>query len=101
MPSVLFDAVALPEGADAAERLAIDGRAVEFVKDQYRHCKTILVLDGAGLLEKAGIPSTLPSGQPDPGFVLGQGADTSVLNAFVEALAKHRHFDRESDPPLV
>jgi len=101
MPSVLFDAVALPEGADAAERLAIDGRAIEFVKDQYRHCKTILVLDGAGLLEKAGIPSTLPSGQPDPGLVLGQGTDTSVLDAFVEALAKHRHFDRESDPPLV
>ncbi len=101
VPSVLFDAVAFPGGADAAKRLAMDGRALEFVKDQYRHCKPILVLDGAALLEKAGIPSTLPSGQPDPGLVFGEGAEASVVEAFVGALEKHRHFDREADPPVV
>jgi catalase len=101
MPSVLFDAVALPDSTDAAERLATDGRALEFVKDQYRHCKPILVLDGAALLKKAGIPSTLPSGQPDPGLVFGDGANASVVDAFVSALEKHRHFDREADPPVV
>ena len=48
-PSVLYDAVVLPGGGDASTRCEADGRALEFIKDQYRHCKPILVLgDGAG-----------------------------------------------------
>jgi catalase len=95
MPSVLWDAVALPAGAAAVQALAADGRAVEFVKDQYRHCKPLLVpADAAMLLEKAGISAKLPSGAADPG--LAAGVDT-----FISALAKHRHFERETDPPTV
>ncbi len=102
-PSVLYDAVVLPDGRDAVERLGADGRTLEFLKDQYRHCKPILVPGSATeLLKKAGIPQTLPSGKPDPGLVLGgsQGGD-SAAEAFMRALAGHRHFDREMDPPLV
>ena len=63
-PSVLFDAVVLPDGAGAVRALAADGRVLEFLKDQYRHCKPILALGAASaLLEKAGIPATLPSGE--------------------------------------
>ena len=82
-------------------RLAADRRRREFVKDQYRHCKPILAL-GAGrrLLEKAGITGRLPDGAPDPGLVFGTGEDGSV-DAFMAALAKHRHFERETDPPRV
>ena len=59
-PSVLFDAVVLPDGADAVQRLAADGRALEFLKDQYRHCKPILALGAASeLLDKAGIPQNV------------------------------------------
>jgi catalase len=77
------------------QALAADGRAVEFVKDQYRHCKPMLIsADSAPLLGKAGIPAKLPSGAADPGLV------TSV-DAFLTALAKHRHFERETDPPIV
>ena len=98
-PSVLYDAVVVPDGAAA---LASDGRALEFVKDQYRHCKPILAMGtGAKLLEKAGIPQTLPSGKPDPGIISGPSGDEGPAEAFVNALAKHRHFDRETDPPLV
>jgi catalase len=103
MPSVLFDAVVLPDGADAVQRLALDARTLEFLKDQYRHCKPILVLGAAvDLLDRASIPHTLPSGEPDPGLVLA-GADNSgsVAEAFLTALARHRHFERETDPPLV
>jgi catalase len=73
------------------------------VKDQFRHCKPILVVGAAsGLLEKAGIPKTLPSGQPDPGLVFGQSPDSgSAAERFIHALAQHRHFARETDPPLV
>jgi catalase len=102
-PSVLFDGLVLPDGADAVQRLAADGRTLEFLKDQYRHCKPILALGAASeLLAKAGIPANLPSGQPDPGLVRGATAGgESDAEAFLNALAKHRHFDRETDPPLV
>ena len=52
-----------PTATAAVEALAAVGQALEFVKDQYRHCKTILALGaGARLLEKAGIPRELPDG---------------------------------------
>jgi catalase len=101
-PSVLYDAVVLPDGADAVDRLAADGRTLEFVKDQYRHCKPILAWGAASaLLAKAGIPQTLPSGAPDPGLLLGAPDERAMGKAFLELLAKHRQFDREVDPPFV
>jgi catalase len=103
MPSVLFDAVVIPDGAGAVTRLATDGRVVEFVKDQYRHCKPILAVgDGNRLLKRAGIPERLPSGEADPGLLLKAGDDIdSTIASFREAIANHRHFERETDPPLV
>jgi catalase len=102
-PSALFDAVVLPDGPEAIEVLNANGRALEFVKDQYRHCKPILVMGAASqLLDKAGIPKQLPGGAADPGLVLGSTGDSVTMeDAFIEALAKHRHFDRETDPPVV
>ncbi|MQA30628.1 MAG: catalase [Luteitalea sp.] len=102
-PSVLFDGVVLPNGAAAAERLAADGRTLEFLKDQYRHCKPLLVPAAAAeLLEKANLPRTLPSGEPDPGLLVAESdnGDTSA-EEFIAALARHRHFEREADPPRV
>ena len=97
-PSVLFDAVVV---ADAAAALAADGRVLEFLKDQYRHCKTMLVLgDGADVLDAAAIPMALPDGRPDPGLIVAQ-AGGAPADAFVAALAAHRHFARETDPPRV
>jgi catalase len=99
-PSVLFDAVALLNGA--AKALAADGRVLEFLKDQYRHCKPILALgDAKLLLEKTGIPAVLPSGGADPGLVVGAAHNAAAVDTFVTALGKHRLFERETDPPLV
>jgi catalase len=103
MPSVLFDAVVIPDGQSAAGVLEADGRTLEFVKDQYRHCKPILALGaGTDVLKKAGIPAALPSGQPDPGLILGDpGKAGAAVEAFAKALGMHRHFARETDPPRV
>jgi catalase len=93
----------LPDGMPGVGALVADGQVIEFLKDQYRHCKPILVLGrGAALLEAAGIRETLPSGAPDGGLVLAPSGDAaSVLPAFLQAIAKHRHFGRETDPPSV
>jgi catalase len=102
-PSVLYDGFVLPDGTAAAKALASDGRVLEFLKDQYRHCKPILVLGASSaLLDKAGIPKTLPSGGADPGLlVVKSGAGDKAGDAFKTALAAHRHFARETDPPRV
>jgi len=115
MPSVLWDAVVLPAGDEAIEELAANGQVLEFIKDQYRHCKTIWVLGGDGaLLDAAGIPGDSEEGEPDPGLLFGDeeaGADVppgsgstpppAAIERFIQALARHRHFERETDPPLV
>ena len=102
-PSVLWDALVIPDGSAATEALKANGQALEFVKDQYRHCKTVLALgSGSELLEAAGIPPELPDGEPDPGL-LRFGADDGedAATAFASALAQHRHFARQTDPPGV
>ncbi len=99
MPSCLFDAAVVPDGEGAAAALAALGHALEFVKDQYRHCKAILAL-GAGktLLEKAGLPLDLD----DAALIAsGPGQASASTKAFIAALAKHRNWDRAMDPPPV
>ena len=75
-----------------------DGRTLEFIKDQYRHCKPLLAWgDGAQLLDACGIPTD----EPDPGLIVAAVDSTDAADQFVAAIAKHRHFVRETDPPRV
>ena len=92
MPSVLFDAVVVPDGAKAATALAALGHAREFLRDQYRHCKPMLLIGaGAELATAAGVPTD-------------DRADWAVVRdvrAFVGAVGKHRNWNRATDPPRV
>jgi catalase len=102
-PGVLFDALVLPDGAKAVAALGRDAHTAEFIKDQYRHCKTILALGASSqLLEDAGVPATLTGGKADPGVLLATAADIGkAAKAFIAAVALHRHWARETDPPRV
>ena len=101
-PAVLYDALAVPGGHEAAQALGNVGHALEFIKDQYRHCKPILALgDGKALVENAGVPARLESGELDPGLLLRDDGAQEALPEFIQAIAKHRHFEREMDPPGV
>jgi catalase len=96
-PSVMYDGMIMPDGAPAAEALARNAHALDFVREQYRHGKPILVLGaGATLLSKAMIPPALPDGSSDPGLLVD-----GALDAFKTALAGHRVYARETDPPMV
>jgi catalase len=91
LPAVLFDAVIVPDGEEAANALAALGHAREFLKDQYRHCKPILMVGtGERVVEAAG----LPIGRAD--WALARD-----LPAFIEAVGKHRNWDRATDPPRI
>ncbi|MDF5758312.1 catalase [Spongiactinospora sp. TRM90649] len=85
--SVLYDAVLLADGGE----LANDGRAVHFVREAFRHGKAIGALPGGrALLEAAALPG--PQGVIGPDTV-----GDAFTQAFTEAIAAHRHYDRDID----
>jgi len=102
-PAVLWDALILPDGTDATEALLPVGNAIEFIKEQYRHCKAILALGASrALVEASAIPSKLRSGERDRGLlIVGKGDPGKAITDFIEAVASHRSFARETDPPAV
>ena len=100
-PGFLFDAMVLPDGEAAVQALLRDGHTHEVIRDQYRHCKAILALGtGLQLLQAAGVGTATASGEADPGIVVAYDAASGAA-AFIQAIAKHRHFERETDPPVV
>jgi catalase len=98
--SVLFDAVFVPGGEKSATALMAEPRAMEFVGEAYKHCKTIAATgEGAALLDAAGIGAgKAQPGQKDAsaGVVVGKGGDINgVAPEFIKAVAQHRHWSRE------
>jgi catalase len=53
------------------------------------------------LLDQAKIPATLPTGKSDPGLIVIDRGSSDIFSEFQSALAAHRHYARETDPPRV
>ncbi len=102
-PAVLFDALVLPAGRETIDTLRASAHTSEFIRLQYRHCKTILALGNAReLLSGEGIEMELAPGQLDPGLVAGDSKDVAALTPkFLKALARQRHDERDRDPPRI
>jgi catalase len=104
-PGFLFDALVLPDGDEGVAALAQDGHTMEFIKDQFRHCKAILAIGSSHLLmAKAGLPMVLDKSyqQGSTGLLFTDAAGArQAAAAFVDAVRQHRHFGREMDPPLM
>lgn len=89
-PGFLFDAVALPDGAEGVQALASDEHTLPFIRDQHRGCKAIFAMPASrALLDAAGVTALLPSGQQDPGLVVGHD-----ITAFIRAIVHHHHSER-------
>jgi catalase len=92
-PSVLYDGVIIIQGD---ESLQDNADALDFVRQQYRHCKPIYVIGDDLLLGIAGVPSTFTDGTDDPAIIIDQEKMQSTsLVQFKTALAGHRSFERE------
>jgi catalase len=93
-PSVLFDALVLPDGNEAVRALAGHTHTMEFIKNTYQHCKSILALgDGRELLDSAGVG---PGMAEDEGILLANSSNTAAaVAAFIDAIAVHRHPSRD------
>ncbi|QNM98110.1 catalase HPII [Chitinimonas koreensis] len=100
MPSVTFDAVCVPGGEASLDALCAEGQAVRYLREAYRHFKTVAATgQGLRLLDAAGIPCTGPAGAP-PGVVCQAGGATleQVGEDFIAAIAQHRHWQRAELP---
>jgi catalase len=99
-PGFLFDALVLPDGADGVKALVNDAHTQDYIRDQYRHGKTILVLGASEtLLQLAGIPLQPTSGRKDKGLITDATDSMASLDAFIKAIAQHRHPEREAGAP--
>jgi len=95
-PSVLWDAVFVPGGAQSVKSLAKSGAALLFVREQYKHAKPICAIgDGVALLESAGIHGGDAAAALALGVIVGNAASAhSVPAAFATAIAHGRFFNR-------
>jgi catalase len=101
--STMFDAVLLPGGAASVATLSESGDALHFVQEAFKHCKAIGALDEAvELLSSAKLPQALRlasdgSLESHLGTVTARGeTQRDAFNeAFIAAIAQHRHWDRE------
>ncbi|GII52343.1 catalase [Planotetraspora thailandica] len=102
--SVLYDAVLVPGGPFSVRTLSEDGQAVHFVTEAYKHCKAVGALgEGVRLLDTAHV-GVWRAGSRE-GTVSDQGVVTHLgpvsdefVEAFVAAVAVHRHWGRDPDP---
>jgi catalase len=103
--SVLFDAVYVPGGQKSVGILQGEGRALHFIREAYKHCKTIATT-GAGIellrssnLGMETIPEANTEGNQiviDEGVIIGRDARVDDVAAeFIKAIAQHRHWSRE------
>ncbi|CDZ95160.1 catalase HPII [Pseudomonas saudiphocaensis] len=94
MPSVMFDAVFVPGGADAVAAMAQSGEAKHYLLEAYKHLKPVVVVGEArSLLTSLNLVT-------DAGLIEGVGVD-AVFDAFVQALGQHRVWAREAAAKAV
>ncbi|MEN9933718.1 MAG: hypothetical protein RLZZ387_297 [Chloroflexota bacterium] len=97
--SVMFDAVLVPGGRQSVETLTVQGAALHFLNEAYKHCKAIGVTgEATALLAASSIPQSA-GGQgvtSEHGVVTsGQAGDLDgFAKRFLEAIAEHRHWSR-------
>jgi catalase len=104
MASVLYDAVLVAGGEDSASTLLGNGEAIHYVAEAYRHAKPVgAIAGGVKVLEHAPIPDGIVPGETNgvydtAGIVTladGNGDLAGFIEAFSEAIAAHRHHDRD------
>jgi catalase len=88
LPSVAFDAVFVPGGAASIKALSVDGVALHYLLEAYKHLKAIALHGEAKqMLDVLKL-------EADAGLIVG--ADAKSFKAFFAAIGQHRVWDREA-----
>jgi catalase len=93
MPSIMFDAIYVPGGAESVAALSQSGDALHFIAEAYKHAKPVAASDeGFELIGRAGVVE-------GPGVIVGDAGD--VAAALLDALGRHRVWEREAAAQLI
>jgi catalase len=104
--SVFYDALLVPGGELSASALQANGDAVHWIQEAYKHGKAIgMVGQGIELLAFAELGDAILAGEEASDVTIDRGlitvrkrANVEVFTgAFIAAIAKHRHWDRDVD----
>ena len=103
--SVMYDAIYVPGGKKSIETMKMQGDAIHFINEAFKHCKPLGATgEGIELFKASDLPDIKFAGQKsgekvvsDKGVVTCRnGGGTSSFNeAFIAAIANHRHWGRE------
>ncbi|MEH1865929.1 MAG: DJ-1/PfpI family protein [Nostoc sp.] len=99
--SVLFDAIYVPGGAESSAALQMQGDAIHFINEAFKHCKPIAAtFEGVKLLKNSdikGVKISDSSIQNDQGVVTAKTifALNEFTKSFIEAIAQHRFWMRQ------
>lgn len=101
--SVLFDAVYIPGGDASVAALTQQLDAQEFISEAYKHCKTLAASDAGVSLLSTALAGQIELEAPENQVAVSQGVVSSrnaatgeVATAFIDAIAQHRHWEREN-----
>ncbi|RRV09203.1 catalase HPII [Pseudomonas sp. v388] len=93
LPSIAFDAVFVPGGADSIKALSTDGVALHYILEAYKHLKAIsLSGEAKSLLQLLHLDE-------DAGLLVV--SDSASYEAFFNAIAQHRVWAREPKAKAV
>lgn len=92
-PSQCYDGVYVFASASDFKAPKDKGAAVRFIGQAFKHCKTI-----GGTAKSGSFISDATMGMSDdsPGVVIESGRQSANVDAFVDSLKEHRHWDREA-----
>jgi catalase len=85
----------------------MEGQAIEFLVDAYKHYKPIAatgagkdLLDAAGITNAKPHPEADPDADPSAGVITGNDV-AGVAAQLIFAIAQHRHWKRGLKPPVM
>jgi catalase len=103
--SIMYDAILIPGGKASVEAMKKQGDVLHFINEAYKHCKPIGALsEGVDLLLDTSIKGATIAQEDNGGDVVDDEGLITVWNpraydtfnqAFFNAIAQHRHWNRE------
>ncbi|MEY7849650.1 catalase [Natrarchaeobius sp. A-rgal3] len=101
--SVSFDAIVVPGGSESVDTMVQQGDPKQFVAEAFKHYKPIAAVgEGTELFEAVDLPDTEIAADgdlvSDTGVVTCRSDDLEAFaEEFVDAIAEHRHWDRDPE----
>lgn len=91
-PSVLVDAVIVPDGEQSVKTLMQDGDAKYYLRQAFKHLKVIGLYGAAeNMLKAAGLENVKDEG------VITSGKAEDFMQSFLKGMSKHRVWSREAN----